>query len=245
MDLKQATLSAIHSLLQSGSTFSSGNVSNLVKRIMPDARHSDVADIVRQYSGNFLYGNRAPLQTRDYTLSTLYPSFAPSGVFVYHPSGTSAQGYRFPVLIAPSSSKPAAPQSSYNQRQQQICRIVAEQLSVDEDDVRLETTFKELGVDSLDAIEIVMAIEEEFNVMISDDEAEQMKTVGDIDKYLTNARLDTQPVAPAAPALLARIAVEGQGRIRIPKNVVDEIKARGKVTIEPDQGSINVFMITG
>ena len=55
--------------------------------------------------------------------------------------------------------------------------ILVEQLACRETDVTESATFKDLGADSLDDIEIVMAVEEEFAIDISDDEAEKIKTV--------------------------------------------------------------------
>ena len=62
--------------------------------------------------------------------------------------------------------------------------IVVDKLSVDENEVTMGATFEDLGADSLDIVEIVMALEEEFDIEISDDEAEQAKTVGDVVNYL-------------------------------------------------------------
>jgi len=63
--------------------------------------------------------------------------------------------------------------------------IIVDKLSVDENEVTMDSTFEDLGADSLDIVEIVMALEEEFDIEISDDEAEQAKTVGDVVNYLT------------------------------------------------------------
>ncbi|HLV60759.1 MAG TPA: acyl carrier protein [Fredinandcohnia sp.] len=64
--------------------------------------------------------------------------------------------------------------------------IVAEQLGVGEDEIKLESSFVEdLGADSLDIVELVMAMEEEFEVEIPDEEAENIKTVGDAINYIT------------------------------------------------------------
>lgn len=62
--------------------------------------------------------------------------------------------------------------------------LISEQLSVDEDEITMETSFEELDADSLDIVEMVMALEEEFNLEISDEEVEKIKTVGDIVKYI-------------------------------------------------------------
>ena len=63
--------------------------------------------------------------------------------------------------------------------------IIVDKLSVDADEVTLDSTFEDLGADSLDIVEIVMALEEEFDIEISDDEAEKAKSVGDVVNYLS------------------------------------------------------------
>ena len=69
-----------------------------------------------------------------------------------------------------------------------IKKIIAEQLGVDEDEVVPEASFvDDLGADSLDTVELVMAFEEEFGVEIPDDQAETIVTVGDAVKYLEKA----------------------------------------------------------
>lgn len=62
--------------------------------------------------------------------------------------------------------------------------IVVDQLGVDEADVTLETTFEELNADSLDIVELIMALEEEFDLDIPDEEAEKIRTVGDAVNYI-------------------------------------------------------------
>ncbi|MHB1018684.1 MAG: acyl carrier protein, partial [Coriobacteriia bacterium] len=58
--------------------------------------------------------------------------------------------------------------------------VIIDQLSVDEGDVSLEASFfDDLGADSLDIVELVMALEDSFGVSIPDEEAESIKTVGD------------------------------------------------------------------
>jgi acyl carrier protein len=64
--------------------------------------------------------------------------------------------------------------------------IVAEQLGVDEGQVTNEASFMDdLGADSLDTVELVMALEEEFEVEISDEDAEKIQTVQDAIDYIT------------------------------------------------------------
>ena len=65
--------------------------------------------------------------------------------------------------------------------------IIAEQLSVDAESVTEASSFKEdLGADSLDIFELVMALEDEYSVEIPAEELEKMSTVGDVMEYLKN-----------------------------------------------------------
>jgi acyl carrier protein len=64
-------------------------------------------------------------------------------------------------------------------------KIIADQLSVGEDEVVPEASFiEDLNADSLDLVELIMSLEEEFNVKISDDDAEKIRTVQDAMDYL-------------------------------------------------------------
>jgi acyl carrier protein len=63
--------------------------------------------------------------------------------------------------------------------------IIADQLGVGEDEIKAESSFiEDLGADSLDIVELVMAMEEEFEVEIPDEEAENIKSVGDAINYI-------------------------------------------------------------
>lgn len=63
--------------------------------------------------------------------------------------------------------------------------IIVEQLGVDEDEVTMEASFRDdLEADSLDLVELIMAFEEEFGGEISDDEAQNLTTVGDVVNFL-------------------------------------------------------------
>ncbi|MBS7142227.1 MAG: acyl carrier protein [Veillonella sp.] len=67
--------------------------------------------------------------------------------------------------------------------------MVVEQLGVDEAEVTIDSTFiDDLGADSLDIVELIMAFEEEFNVEIPDDVAEKIKTVKDTVEYIDSAK---------------------------------------------------------
>ena len=66
-----------------------------------------------------------------------------------------------------------------------IKAIIAEQLGVDESEVEPEThLMKDLEADSLDAVEIIMAIEDEFDIEVPDEDAEKFQTVNDIISYV-------------------------------------------------------------
>ena len=69
--------------------------------------------------------------------------------------------------------------------EERVKKIVAEQLGVKEDDVKSEASFVEdLGADSLDTVELVMALEEEFETEIPDEEAEKITTVKQAIDYI-------------------------------------------------------------
>ena len=63
--------------------------------------------------------------------------------------------------------------------------IIIDQLQVDESEVTMDTNLmKDLSADSLDAVEIIMAIEEEYGIEIPDEDAETFQTVGDLVRYV-------------------------------------------------------------
>ncbi|MCP3771728.1 acyl carrier protein [Paenibacillus sp. MZ04-78.2] len=66
-----------------------------------------------------------------------------------------------------------------------VKRIVVDRLGVDVAEVTLEASFKDdLGADSLDVVELVMELEEEFDIEISDEDAEKITTVGQVVEYI-------------------------------------------------------------
>ena len=71
--------------------------------------------------------------------------------------------------------------------EERVKKIIVEQLGVKEEDVKPEASFVEdLGADSLDTVELVMALEEEFDIEIPDEEAEKITTVQSVIDYVQN-----------------------------------------------------------
>ena len=97
-----------------------------------------------------------------------------------NPSGTNETSA--PI---PSSSTAPATKTRIGNIEDQVRKIVAEQLGVAADRVELGKTWQQLGADSLDCVELVMAFEEAFGMEITDEQAVTMKTVGDAVTYLT------------------------------------------------------------
>jgi len=70
---------------------------------------------------------------------------------------------------------------------EKLKKIVAEQLDVEEEDVKMESSFQnDLDADSLDVVELIMAIEDEFDLEIPDEEAEKIATVKNAVDYIQN-----------------------------------------------------------
>ncbi|MCM8784210.1 MAG: acyl carrier protein [Candidatus Omnitrophica bacterium] len=68
---------------------------------------------------------------------------------------------------------------------EKVKSIVAEQLGIKKEEIKETSSFiDDLGADSLDTVELVMALEEEFGIEISDEDAEKIRTVGDAIKYI-------------------------------------------------------------
>ena len=71
---------------------------------------------------------------------------------------------------------------------EKLQQIISEVLNVEADDITLETSFvDDLGADSLDVFQIIMGIEEEFEIEIANEEAEKIATVGDAVEQIKNA----------------------------------------------------------
>ncbi len=72
--------------------------------------------------------------------------------------------------------------------EQQVRNIVAEQLGVDLAEVRPDASIlDDLGADSLDVVEMVMSLEEAFDIEVPDEDVEEMRTVSDVERYITRA----------------------------------------------------------
>lgn len=70
---------------------------------------------------------------------------------------------------------------------EEIKEVISKQLNVDSKELTLETSFvNDLGVDSLNSIELVMELEEKFNLEIPDEDAGEMNTIGDVVKYIAS-----------------------------------------------------------
>lgn len=69
-----------------------------------------------------------------------------------------------------------------------VKEIIVEQLSVNAEQVTPEAKFiEDLGADSLDVVELVMAFEEQFGIEVPDEDAEKLQTVGDVNAYIKDA----------------------------------------------------------
>lgn len=68
---------------------------------------------------------------------------------------------------------------------EKVQKLISEQLGIDSQEINLESSFvDDLGADSLDIVELIMALETEFDLEIPDEEAEKVKTVGDVVEYI-------------------------------------------------------------
>lgn len=69
---------------------------------------------------------------------------------------------------------------------EKVKAIIVEQLSIsDADMITMNTTLEDLGADSLDMVEVIMAVEDEFDVQIKDEDLETIKSVGDLINYIS------------------------------------------------------------
>lgn len=70
---------------------------------------------------------------------------------------------------------------------EKVREIISEKLNVDQDEIKLESSIvDDLGADSIDLIELIMNLEEEYGISISDEEAVKLKTVGDVVDFINS-----------------------------------------------------------
>lgn len=69
-----------------------------------------------------------------------------------------------------------------------VIDIISEKLNMPKENIKAEATFKDLGADSLDIVEIIMSFEENFGIEIKDEDAEKIKTVQDAANHIHEAR---------------------------------------------------------
>ena len=67
-----------------------------------------------------------------------------------------------------------------------VCGLIAEKMNIDPEEITMDTSFEDIQIDSLDMVEIVMDLEEEFDISI--DANEPLKTVGELVEYIENNR---------------------------------------------------------
>lgn len=69
---------------------------------------------------------------------------------------------------------------------ERLVKLICDQFGIDEDDIDMNTSFRDdLNADSLDLVELVMAIEDEFDLQVADDDVEKIHTVGDAVNYIS------------------------------------------------------------
>jgi acyl carrier protein len=90
-----------------------------------------------------------------------------------------------PASALVKEAAPGATTSSSSSVEERVIDIVCENLGVNKEQVTRQTAFiEDIGADSLDIVELVMELEEEFEITIPDDQAEQIKTVGEAIDYI-------------------------------------------------------------
>jgi len=72
--------------------------------------------------------------------------------------------------------------------QDKVVRIIAEKLSIDPSTIKSDSTLQDLGADSLDLVEIIMKLEEQFGIEVDDEKAEKLKNVHDVVEYVHSMR---------------------------------------------------------
>ncbi|NLC66889.1 MAG: acyl carrier protein [Clostridium sp.] len=73
---------------------------------------------------------------------------------------------------------------------EKIQEVIMDKMGLEKNEINLDSTFDDLGADSLDVVEIIMALEEEYDIEIDDEEAVDINTVGDVVNYLEGILVD-------------------------------------------------------
>lgn len=119
--------------------------------------------------------------------------------------------------------------------QERVKGIIVEQLGVEEDEVSPTASFvDDLGADSLDQVELVMAFEEEFKLEIGDEDAEKLKTVDDAVNYITNgidAIISRRRAAGSVSAMLVSTNPGATAFTVIPREAISFAKDFTRPTI--------------
>ena len=80
--------------------------------------------------------------------------------------------------------------------ERQVIELIAKKKKIDPSQVTLDTTFQELGIDSLDGMDLLFTFEDTFNISVPDDAAQQMKTVRDVTEGLRKVLAGSAAGAP-------------------------------------------------
>jgi acyl carrier protein len=88
---------------------------------------------------------------------------------------------------------------SGNELTERVLRIIAETQRKDRAQVNIDSTFEELGIDSMDGVNIIFALENEFNINVPDEEVKNIRSVRDMVEGVRSLVLQSQPSGDAAP----------------------------------------------
>lgn len=253
-----AVYNTVRAFLKDGIAFSSGDVSNAVRSTNPGVRHADVAEEVRALSGTFTYGNRFPGQSEEYVITTRYESFAPGGVFVYHPRSADANLYTFPKLGAPVTKPVVAATVATPAPQAQTTNfeVVAARNNFENGEL-VRTLSVNVDTDTVtfeEAIELIEDAAEQFNSVDVDD-LDELTINGEdfeiedwqlnlLSLYPDDGSDDEDSLLEDESEPLGSVKVEAQGRLRIPANIVKDIRDNGAVIVEVDESDPNLFHIS-
>ena len=124
-----------------------------------------------------------------------------------------------------------------------VRKIIVDQLDVEPYEVKMQSSLiDDLGADSLDLVELTMAIEEQFDLEIPDEEAEKIKTVGDIVRYIkSDSTMEEDSVNTSASPSSLREKMNSDENFLMPIEDVFKITGRGTVAIgRIERGQINL-----